>query len=149
MKNNKIIIVGIIILTIISIYLFFNSTTIKNNNSAKLEDNQVIYKNISESDIPEIYFSDFIETIKINRESAYDLLDDDYKVKITFDEFDLLLDEVEEKNEFEIKLVSYKVIKNDNYKLFYVKDEDDNVYVFKEKSIMNYTVYLDENSVEI
>ena len=35
-----------------------------------------------------------------------------------------------------------------NYKLFYIIDGDNNTFIFKEKSIMNYTVYLDSYTIE-
>ena len=41
-------------------------------------------------------------------------------------------------------------IKNSNgYKLYYIKDAADNTFVFKEKGIMNYSVYLDMNTLDL
>ena len=113
-------------------------------------DNQIIHKKVLDKDIAQIYFNDFMEMTIIDRTEAYNMLDDNYKNKLgSFENFEELLNQYEENDYYNVKLKSFRVINKNGYKYYYIIDNNDRVYVFKEKSIMNYTVYLDEKSVEI
>lgn len=137
MKKNKLII-GLLIVILFGILLF---TLIKNINkdSNEVKDNQIIYKNISEEEVAEIYFYDFINTINIDVNEGYKLLNN----KVSYEEYLDFISLIDEN----ILIKSYKIKKTDDYKLFYIKDNSDRTYIFKENSIMNYTVYLDEKDI--
>ncbi len=147
MKSSKIIIGLLFIgLFVILIFIFTNNIYIKSNT---IEDNKIIYKNIDENEMAEIYFADFMNTIDLNIEEAYKLLAVN---EMSYNDFlnyvDNLYAEGFNESEDKFKMKSYKIKKYDNYKLFYVKDYNDRTYIFKENSIMNYKVYFNENNIK-
>ena len=145
MKNNKVIIIILFILLFsISIFLLVvNLSRKKENNENIYKDNQIIYKEISYEDIAQIYLADYLNLIRADSSEAYKLLDKNYY--ISYEDF---LDKIEYLEENDFELESYNVKEKDDYRLFYIKDNNNNTIIFKEKEIMNYTVYLDENTIE-
>lgn len=145
MKNNKVIIIILFILLFsISIFLLVvNLSRKKGNNENIYKDNQIIYKEISYEDIAQIYLADYLNLIRADSSEAYKLLDKNYY--ISYEDF---LDKIEYLEENDFELESYNVKEKDDYRLFYIKDNNNNTIIFKEKEIMNYTVYLDENTIE-
>ncbi len=145
MKNNKVIIIILFILLFsISIFLLVvNLSRKKENNENIYKDNQIIYKEINYEDIAQIYLADYLNLIRADSSEAYKLLDKNYY--ISYEDF---LDKIEYLEENDFELESYNVKEKDDYRLFYIKDNNNNTIIFKEKEIMNYTVYLDENTIE-
>lgn len=137
MKNNKMLTLLLIII-LFGILIFILIKNI-NKDSNEVKDNQIIYKNISEEEVAEIYFYDFINTINIDVNEGYKLLNN----KVSYEEYLDFISLIDEN----ILIKSYKIKKTDDYKLFYIKDNSDRTYIFKENSIMNYTVYLDEKDI--
>lgn len=137
MKNNKMLTLLLIII-LFGILIFILIKNI-NKESNEVKDNQIIYKNISEEEVAEIYFYDFINTINIDVNEGYKLLNN----KVSYEEYLDFISLIDEN----ILIKSYKIKKTDDYKLFYIKDNSDRTYIFKENSIMNYTVYLDEKDI--
>jgi len=147
MDNKTRIITIILMILLISIYIGLKVFSDKAN--IEYKDNQIIYKKVKYDDIAQIYLTDFIETTVNNRKDAYDLLDNNYKRTLgTFDDFNNLLNELENENYYNVTLSSYYIKEDNNYRFFFIKDSNGRTYVFKEKGIMDYTVYLDENTVE-
>lgn len=147
MDNKTRIITIILMILLISIYIGLKVFSDKPN--IEYKDNQIIYKKVKYDDIAQIYLTDFIETTVNNRKDAYDLLDNNYKRTLgTFDDFNNLLNELENENYYNVTLSSYYIKEDNNYRFFFIKDSNGRTYVFKEKGIMDYTVYLDENTVE-
>ena len=66
----------------------------------------------------------------------------------TYTDFENALKNIYSTKFLSAKVVSYTVVDKTNYKLFYIIDGDNNTFIFKEKSIMNYTVYLDSYTIE-
>ena len=96
------------------------------------------------------YLGEFVNLAVFDREAAYALIDDEYKeAKLpTIEDFNKKIDSINSTNFRKAKVTSYTVKKASNYKLFYVIDGSDNIFVFKENSIMNYSVYLDSFTVK-
>lgn len=96
------------------------------------------------------YFSDYLNNQLYNQELAYTYLEKEYSKKrfhqdireyIAYCNNDLF---AKEKN-----LTSYSLDnQNDNYTIYTCKDQYNNVYIFKEKGVMDYTVQLDNYSLE-
>lgn len=156
--KNILIILVIVAMFIIMIYE--SSKSSKNENSNKYIqytekykgfDNQISYKEIKEEHIVQKYLSDYINLIMNDRQEAYKLVDDYYKKEVlnNYEKFNNKINIIMTKTFLSAKVVDYSVKKVDNYKLYYVKDADDNIFVFKEISIMNYRVYLDANTIEL
>lgn len=145
-KNDKLLIGFLFVIIFIILGFILIKNIFKDDNNYGY--NQVTYKKITEQDIAELYYSDFMNTIDIDIEEAYKLLG---KNKMNYNEFLIFVDELyvegDDILDDESRIKSYKVKENNGYKLFYIKDYNDRTYVFKENSIMNYTVYLDEKDI--
>ncbi len=113
--------------------------------------NQISYIKISDYDIAQKYLADFVNTVQNNREEAYKLIDDYYKKK-TFNnisDFNKKMDIINSKVFLDANIVSLSIKYNKKIKYFFIKDAAGNIFVFKEKNIMDYTVYLDATSVDL
>ena len=112
--------------------------------------NEVVYMSVSDADMAKKYLGEFVNLVVFDREAAYALIDDDYKAEKlpTLDAFNKEMDSINSTNFRKATVNSYAVKNLSSYKLFYVIDGSNNTFVFKENSIMNYTVYLDSYSVK-
>lgn len=148
-----IILLGAFIFAFISNKDSLDSSNYDGNSYTFLHDygvNEVIYKTVTEEDMTRKYLGDFVNLVIFDREAAYALIDDEYKkAKLpTIDDFNKKIDSINSANFRKAKVTSYTVKKESNYNLFYVIDGSDNVFIFKENSIMNYSVYLDSFTVK-
>ena len=112
--------------------------------------NQINYLKVSDSVMSQKYLADFVNLCLIDKKAAYELVDPYYKEK-KMSSYNTFSNEISKKNTkvfAESKVVSYKVSREKDYRLYYIKDADDNEYVFKENGIMNYTVYLDMTTLD-
>lgn len=143
----------IILLTFILIYIvfskLFNQDKLDYNNYLKdYEVNEYIPVYISDEDMARIYLNDYIHTIYSNIEKAYNFLDEEYRTK----RFNNIVDYqnyITTLNFSSYKVERYYVKENDEYKIFGVYDSNNNLYIFKTNGVMQYTVYLDDYTVEI
>ena len=119
-------------------------TNIKQNdyNSAK------IVEGLGTKDIIAYYFKQFILSMIYDSQKAYELLDNEYKQN-RFEDFSKFqeyinsnIDDLE--NSFILK---YKVKEFDDYKEYLCIDNYNNYYIFKEKIPMEYTVLLDQYTI--
>ena len=112
--------------------------------------NQINYVKVSDLTMAQKYLSDFVNICLTNKKEAYELIDPYYKEKEmkNYNTFSAKVDEMNTKVFAQSKVASYKVSSGKNYRYYYVKDAADNVYVFKENGIMNYTVYLDMTNLD-
>ena len=157
-KNKKLI--SICLLIIIFTILIINVFNNKKENIASKEENELIEKydaneyipiSITEEEIALKYLNDFKNIILSDTSKAYELLNNEYKNKKygTYENFEKSI-----KEEFSLAFNSmtikeYSIIKKGKYKYFYIRNNRDDLFVFKEISIMNYEVFLDNYTVEI
>lgn len=95
------------------------------------------------------YFNQYILNMIYDTEYAYSLLDEQYKEK-RFDNYEQFeayvkgdLEEIEKS-----LLMKYQIEEFDEYKEYVCRDNYNNYYIFKEKEPMNYTVILDQYTIE-
>lgn len=156
MKNNNTIkiviiaIISIIICTVIYLVIdYFNKNEQKEINFIKnYEINEFIPTYISDEDMARIYLNDFVNTMFLNTEYAYTLLDEEYKMK-KFGSYENFENYV-----YSLEYSSYNILKyykkeKKGYTIFGVYDKNNNLFVFKTKGVMQYSVYLDDYTVEI
>ena len=154
-KNNikKLVIVIIIVACLISLYFLLNFLTKsgKNEYSEYLKDykvNEYIPTYIDDESMVKIYLNDYIQTMYNDVEEAYDLLDNDYKAQ-KFSNIESYKRYVNNLNYSTYDVESYFKVSNEGYTIFGVYDRNGNFYAFKTKGVMQYSVFLDEDTVEI
>lgn len=147
------------------------------NTIEKNEFNSVAYVYLSEQDIVERYFQDYLSNAIYNMERAYSMIDNEYKQK-KFGSLEQYKNYVNNKNiqytsmckkarkeytdfsnyeEYEKyyikiaknKLTEYRKRKGENGTEYVCKDSYGNYYIFDVKSIMNYSVILDTYTTDI
>lgn len=112
--------------------------------------NEVTYMYVNEEDMARKYLADFVNLTINDKMAAYEKIDDYYKAQKlqTYDDFEKALSNMYSSKYINARVVSYNVVDKTKYKLFYIIDNDNNTFVFKEKGIMDYTVYLDSYTIE-
>ena len=136
----------------ISYYLpkFFDMELRKN---ANVSENTIIsYNYISLEEMTQNYFDDYMYNLKNDISKLYDTIDEKYK-KAKFPEFEDFKKYIEENYDSLVnaKITQYKVDSKtfDDAILYICKDENGNCYTFKATAVMNYTLFLDDYTVEI
>lgn len=121
-----------------------NEEPIKENNNNTFE-----YININDESMAQYYLYDYGEKVSNNINLAYKNIDEQYKKErfSTLESYKKYIDN-SEKNYQLLKLQSYLVEKLDNYTIYTCIDQYGNKYIFKETSIMQYTVQLDDYTIE-
>lgn len=151
-KNFKAILIMVVIFSIIfSIYLIINNVLNKDEEKTYLRDyksNEYIKTYISDETMAKIYFSDYMNYLFNDLQKSYDLLDTDYRNKKfgSFQNFENYIKTVD-LNSAEVK--SFAIKKSGSYEYFYIYDNSDRLYIFKTKGVMQYSVYLDDTTVNI
>lgn len=114
------------------------------------EVNEVTYTYVTEQDMAKKYLADFVNLTINDKKAAYAKIDDYYKAQKLqkYTDFEKALKNLYSTKFLSAKVVSYTVLDKTKYKLFYIIDDDNNSFIFKEKSIMDYTVYLDSYTIE-
>lgn len=125
--------------------LYKNVNTIKEIKEIKINDyNNFINENSSDELVVREYLNKFKMDIQYNPEIIYDMLDEKYK-KENFKNKAEFLEKVEslKSKMSQSELKDYAVEKNDNQTIYKCVDTEGTYYIFKEKSILDYTIYLD------
>ena len=156
MNNNpikQIILAIVVILVFIMLYFLLNKLTSKKNNDYEeflkdYEVNEYISSYVTDEDMVKIYLNDYIHTMYYNVEEAYYLLDEEYRIK-RFGSIENYKNYVYSLDYTTYDMVSYYKKSVDGYIIFGVYDQNGNFYAFKTKGVMQYSVYLDDNTVEI
>lgn len=156
MNKNPIkygIIIGVIILLFVGLYFIISKFT--DDDSLGYEEflknyevNEYIASYVSDEDMAKIYLNDYIHNMFYDVEKAYDLLDKEYKTKKfgSLDNFKVYVDSLE----YPTYVLSRYYKKDiDGYIIFGVYDRNGNFFAFKTKGVLQYTVYLDDYTVEI
>ena len=156
MNNN----IKFLIISIIVVILFVISfLLIKNKiNNSKLEEREPLFKDykvneyiptyISDNDMARIYLVQYVNKMLDNRKEAYDLLDDDYR-SVRFPTYESFNDYVSTLDLYNIEIDKFYKKYVGNYLVFGVFDKNENFYAFKTRGVMQYSVYLDDYTVEI
>ena len=148
---------GIIIATITLVFVgaYFIISKLTEDNSLGYEEflknyevNEYIASYVSDEDMARIYLNDYIHNMFYDVEKAYNLLDEEYRVEKfgSLDNFKVYVDSLE----YSTYVLSRYYKKDiDGYIIFGVYDRNGNFFAFKTKGVLQYTVYLDDYTVEI
>lgn len=152
-RNLKtIIVIIIVIIVLFSLYFLLNYlfkdeeksyTYLKN-----YKVNEYIPTYVSDQDMAKIYLNDYINNMYTNIEAAYNLLDEEYKNK-KFGSLDNYKKYVSSLTYSSYKISTYYKYNKEGYVIFGVTDENSNTFIFKTNGVMQYSVFLDNYTVEI
>ncbi len=146
----------IIIILIVVTIAFFVFTLVRKQiklsefSIANNSDNSVFKSYLGSKDIVNKYYNDYINIALSNKEEAYRMLDDNYKTKtnMSYSEFQEKMRELENKEYYKYSIKSYRIDENEDYILYLVKNEIGDKFAFKVTGIMDYTVYLDFDTLK-
>ena len=135
---------GIIPVQISNKQIMQNNVNISTNEIEKNLYNQYEYEKIDDEQVVKDFLAKYRDAALYNREDAYNMLDEEYKEKRfqNYTEFSEYLD----KNIKKIATLTFKkyIVNNESdYKEYICQDTDDNIYIFHEKAVMNYSIILD------
>ena len=129
-----------------------NKDDIKMSNNKIIENDNNIFNYVitNNETMAKEYFSIYKERLLNYVEDAYNSLDDSYKHKRfgSLDEFKKYVEQNYEKLS-NITLAKYKVDNIDNYIQYICIDTEGKYYIFRESSVMNYTVVLDTYTIDL
>lgn len=149
---KKIVISIAIILLLVIVYLVFKALNTNDNEYQEYlknyKVNEYIATYVSDEDMARIYLNDYVNNMYLNPEKAYNLLDEEYRNK-KFGSLDSYKSYVSSLNYATFTLDRYYKKESNGYIIFGVYDKNGNFFAFKTKGVMQYTVFLDENTVEI
>lgn len=156
MKNNKemknLIIFAIILLGFVGIYMFLDKYLSKEPEDQEFlknyEVNEYIPTYISDEDLTKIYLNEYVHIMYTDPQRAYELLDSEYKEK-KFGSFDAFQIYVNSLTYTSYKLDRFYVNNRGKYTIYGAFDTNGNIFIFKTNGVMQYTVYLDDYTVEI
>lgn len=121
-----------------------NIVEIPNNDA-----NSYQYNRIRENEIIEKILKYYCNLTVNNAKKAYDMLEQEYREK-RFDKYSKFQDYIKKRSENlkQARIAGYSVKEEENKKTYTVVDQDGRVYIFKQKSIMNFTVQMDDYTLE-
>ena len=145
----------ILIIFALLIGLYFLLKYLKRNNTNWHEDylknydvNEYIPTYVSDENMAEIYLKDYINNIIYDVESSYNLLDEEYRAT-KFKDYASYYNYIKNLDIYNIKMEFFYKKKIDKHIIFIVYDQYDNFYAFKTNGVMQYSVFLDADTVEI
>ena len=156
MKNKinfkSIIIILIAIIVLVYIYYLLNHIFSNEEESYKYlknyDVNEYIPTYVSDEDMAKIYLNDYIKNMNYDVEKAYNLLHEEYRNK-KFGNPENYKSYVSSLQGKSYKLSTYYKYNKDGYTIFGVTDQNSNLYIFKTIGVMQYSVFLDDYTVEI
>lgn len=157
-KKNKILICIAVVLLGISIFLLYYSNKNdefsyeEDNISLKhYEENEYIPVSISIDEMARIYLQDYVYKLMYNREDAYNTLNEEYrKAKFkSFEDFNNYVDNIMSLKMQEMVVNKYAISDKGDYRDFDVYDKGDNLFIFRETGVMQYTVFFDRYTVNM
>lgn len=159
-RNKKIIFVciGLILITFI-IYLFvINKEDIINESSTEdynylknYSSNEYVPVYVTEEDMAKKYLNDYKNNMLTDVEEAYNSLNKEYREKRfgSLDKYEEYISNFISLSTYSMEVDKYSISSIGGDKVFNIYDKSGNQYIIREKSIMNYEVYLDEYTIEI
>ena len=155
-KTFLLVLVFVVLLAFYLIRNFIASRTIYNESYLNGEDyimnpktygvNEYSPVNISDEQIATIYLNDFKYNVYNDVNYAYSLLNQEYR-NLKFGAIDNFVNYVNNLNYNNMIVDKYSVSADNEFITVYTKDN--NKYIFKVISVMEYEVYLDDYTVEI
>lgn len=149
------IILIIILLLIIGVIVVFYPKNDKKKESINEIDyiknykvNEYIPVYISDSQMCSIYLNDYLYKMRRDTGLAYELLDDDYK-QAKFSNIELFNNYIIDIISDNVVLKEYNVEKKGKFIYYTIRDSKNNMYIFKTQGVMQYKVFLDDNTVDI
>lgn len=136
-------------------YINYEELKIKEDITNEIKDIQennynkaVIVNGLSEKEIMGYYYEQFSLNLLYNKEKAYNLLDKEYREK-RFKKYENFVEYINNNKDCIEKslIIKYKIEEFDNYKEYSIIDNFNNMYIFLEKEPMEYTVLLDEYTI--
>ena len=114
-----------------------------------LEYNSIEYIHVTDKQMAEKYFTSYIQLMINNSEQAYTLLEKEYQTE-RFSTYEMYNKYIQNNISYlkQAKLENISIKDYDSYKKYTCKDQYGKVYVFKETSVMEYTVQLDDYTLE-
>lgn len=110
--------------------------------------NEYINVNMSNDTIVKMYFSDFKAYVIGDIEASYKLLDEDYRNK-KFPNIEMYKTFMSSYKIENARIVKYSTAIKDGNRIYIMYDNNNNYYAFKVTGVLEYTVYLDDFTVEI
>lgn len=158
-KLNKLLIIPIVILIVILVIVFIRSyinskETFKQNQEKyvmtpkKYGVNEYSLVSISDEQMAGTYLTDYKNLLMTDVNEAYNLLNNEYK-NIKYPTINAFKEYINNIDLSKIIIDKYGKRKCGNEVCYYVYDKLDNVYIFRTFSVMEYEVYLDDNTIEI
>ena len=156
MNENPIkygIIISIIILIFVGAYFLISKLTEDKSSGydeylKNYEVNEYIATYVSDEDMAKIYLNDYVHNMYYDVEKAYNSLDEEYRNK-KFGSLASYKSYVDSLSYPTYTLANYYKKDVDGYIIFGVYDKNENFFAFKTKGVLQYTVYLDDYTVEI
>lgn len=157
-KNKKIIFLCVILVVFVFILLILNkiNNTVANstedfNYIKKYKSNEYVPLYITEEDMVKKYLNDYKNNMLSDIEEAYYSLNKEYREKkfINIDGYKEYVKKSITLSTYSLEVDKYSVISVDGFKAFNVYDKSGNQYIFKEISIMDYEVYLDDYTIKL
>ena len=121
----------------------------KNEYLKKYEVNEIVSINMDEEQMARKYLAQYVKLIYLDPELAYELIVPEYREK-RFDNIEKFKEHfanLMSDRFFSAKVKQLKVTIRNNYKEFYVVDENENIFIFNENSIMQYQVMFDNITI--
>lgn len=121
-----------------------NIVEIPNNDA-----NSYQYNRMRKNEIIEKILKYYCDLTVNNVKKAYDMLEQEYRKK-RFDKYSKFQDYIKKRSENlkQARVAGYSVKEEENSKVYTVVDQDGMVYIFNQKSIMNFTVQMDDYTLE-
>ena len=114
------------------------------------DNNTYIFKSVSDNEYIEDLFNQYKLEMIYSPQTVYNKLDSEYKSKKfdNLEQFKQYAKNNETKNTT-LRIAKYQKNVNDEYTQYICQDQNNNYYIFKETSIMNYTAILDTYTVDV
>ena len=117
----------------------------------KYGSNEYVPVYVTEEDMVKKYLNDYKNNILNDIEEAYNSLNKEYREKRfgSLDKYQKYVNNFITMSTYSMEVDKYSVSSMSGDKIFNIYDKSGNQYIIREKSIMNYEVYLDEYTVVI
>ncbi len=152
-NKKKLFIIIIIVLVITLLYFLIRYLT--RDDSLEYEEylkdyevNEYISTYVSDEDMARIYLNDYIYNMNLDVDESYNLLDEEYRNK-KFGSLDAYKEYVNSLELSSRTISKYYKKDTGKYIIFGVYDNNNNFYAFKTNGVMQYSVFLDDYTVEI
>lgn len=114
------------------------------------KDNDFVFKQITDEQYVQDLIEQYKEEILYNSELVYKKLDTEYKAK-RFDSLEKFKEYAKNnfRNNFIIKASQYQKNVEDGYTQYICIDQNNNYYIFNEKTVMDYSLILDTYTIDL